>query len=90
LKQPNIHIHTDHKLIEINGNAIILEDQKEQKRITIDVNKIVICLGVKKNNSLYTQLRDELDPVLLIGDAYAPRRIADAIREGFDKGFSLN
>jgi 2,4-dienoyl-CoA reductase-like NADH-dependent reductase (Old Yellow Enzyme family)/thioredoxin reductase len=89
LKEANVHILTSRKLTAITQTAITLENLKESSRVSINVDKVVLALGVRPNNSLYPRLKDKFDNVFLLGDARSARRIADAIREGFDKGFLL-
>lgn len=89
LNRPDIHIHTRHKFVEITGGQVILNNLTEGTRLVLDVDKTVFCLGVAANNALYELLDASLDNVFLIGDARKPRRIADAIREGFVKAFLL-
>jgi 2,4-dienoyl-CoA reductase-like NADH-dependent reductase (Old Yellow Enzyme family)/thioredoxin reductase len=89
LKEAGVHILTDHKLLEITDTGIVLENMKEHSRVSKDVDRVILSLGVRSYNPLYAQLKAEFDNVFVLGDACAPRRIADAIREGFERGMLL-
>ncbi len=88
-KRAIVQIHRSHKLKEIQADRILLEDLQSQTEKSVEIDKVVISLGVRSMDLLYNELRDRFDNVKLLGDARSPRRIADAVREGFDKVFLL-
>jgi len=51
-----------------------------------DVDSLVHVGGRSARNALYLALRGTLPEVRCVGDAYMPRRIADAVREGHAAG----
>ena len=53
------------------------------------VDNVVMACGVLPNRELAESLRETGLPIHVIGDALKPRNLADAIREGFELGFSL-
>ncbi len=53
------------------------------------VDSVVMACGVLPNRELAESLREIGLPIHVIGDALKPRNLADAIREGFELGFSL-
>ncbi len=89
LGESKVQILRSHKLKEIQANRILLEDLQSQTEKSVEIDKVVISLGVRSMDLLYNELRDRFDNVKLLGDARSPRRIADAVREGFDKAFLL-
>ena len=60
-----------------------------KQTLNMDADRVVICLGVRSDNVLYREIKNSFDTVFLIGDAVVPRRIGDAIREGYEKAVLL-
>jgi 2,4-dienoyl-CoA reductase-like NADH-dependent reductase (Old Yellow Enzyme family)/thioredoxin reductase len=89
LSEADVHIYTNYKLKEITATGVVLENLKEGNQLTMPADKVVLSLGVKSHNPLYHKLRDAFDNISVLGDARTPRRIVDAIREGFEKGTLL-
>jgi len=73
---------TNMKIEEITDEGIIALD-KEQKKRTIEADTVVLALGLKSNNELYKALEGKVPELYAIGDCVKPRKIIDAIREGF-------
>jgi 2,4-dienoyl-CoA reductase-like NADH-dependent reductase (Old Yellow Enzyme family)/thioredoxin reductase len=76
LEKYKIDILLNHKLIKIEDDAIILERKKEKKKLEID--RVVLSIGVCPDNALYNEIKDQFDNVYLIGDAAEVGRIAGA------------
>ncbi|MCC6117816.1 hypothetical protein LA430_15105 [Lactiplantibacillus plantarum] len=55
-----------------------------QKTFTGDA--VICALGMRSVNQLAKQLVDQRYPVDVIGDAIRPRKILDAVHEGFQVG----
>lgn len=89
LLEYNVEFLTSHKLKKISEDKIILHNLDKNVEVVKIVDKIVLALGVKSDNSLYTKLNKTLSNVILIGDANSPKEIAHAIRDGFEKAFLL-
>jgi len=86
----NVESLTNHKLNSIGEKSIKLQNLKENKEIELEVDKVVMALGVRSDNKLYAEIKDNFNKVYLIGDAAAPRTIAHAVKEGFEKAYILN
>ncbi len=54
--------------------------------ITYKGDAVICALGMTSENTLAKQLIDENFPVELIGDVIKPRKILDAVHEGFNAG----
>lgn len=50
----------------------------------IKADTVVLALGAEPNREVYENMKDECFEIHLIGDALKPRRILDAIHEGFE------
>lgn len=77
-------------LKEVRGRTVIVADvwTKEERAIE-DVDSIVLAHHHVANNALYLSLRGKVPELHLVGDAMAPRKSIDAIREGFTVGRQL-
>lgn len=86
LRKQGVRFTVDHEVTRIDGNAVTLRDvytREETRRDGVDA--VVFAIGAAANDALF----HELEPLRatglrlhLIGDALAPRRASDAIREG--------
>lgn len=89
LNASNVRIHTRHKLREIREDSIVVEDLETQNVFPMEIEKVVLSLGVKPDCSLFHKIRTTWKNTFLIGDALDPGRIASAVREGFEKAIML-
>lgn len=72
---------------EILADGVIFErDGKDQK---VEADSVVIAVGSRSENTLYEKLKDKGREVYLIGDSKEPRKILEAIQEGFEVGFKV-
>ena len=61
----------------------------EGKEETIQANTIILAVGYEKNDSLFRALEGKVAEVYCIGDSSEPRRIMEAVNEGYRCGLSL-
>ncbi len=59
------------------------------KRITLPADTVVVAAGAKPDQELYQQVRGMVSELYLIGDCVEPRKIRDAIDEGFSTALEL-
>lgn len=81
LKRYGVEIMTDTKAARILPDGIIIERGDHQE--TLNCDTVVIAAGTLSENSLAGKLKDKFH-VIVTGDAKAPRKALDAIREGFE------
>lgn len=74
----NITIHTGTKLISIEKDFIKAE--KNEKEFCLSCDTVVLAMGLKSNNELFTKLDGRI-PVVNIGDSIRPRRVLEATEE---------
>lgn len=73
-----------HKLILIDDSGIVLERIKDKKQVKIDVDYVVLSLGVRPDASLYEKIKDSKDyAVYNIGDSVKIGRIANATESAY-------
>lgn len=86
IEEKNIECLTSTKIVEIKKDAIVLSnDEKGQFEYPCDT--VVLALGVRSNNDLYTELKD-IANVVVIGDAKKAGMALDATREGYLAGLN--
>ncbi|SDL94398.1 FAD-dependent oxidoreductase [Bacillus sp. OK048] len=89
LKTVNVNIVTDHKLVKILKDTIIVEDLVSGKHLEMESEYIVVAMGVEAYNPLEETVRKQMENVFVIGDAAGFASLGDATREGFEKAYSL-
>lgn len=92
LENNNVQIMVNTNIKEIKDDTLFMLDNNSDKK-QIKADTIVISAGMISNQLLYSTLMEELDKLkiqlFLIGDAKKPRKIHDAIWEGWNVGRTL-
>ncbi len=84
----DVEILTQTRVVTIGAGRVTYERGGVNGEIT-PVDSVVLACGVLPRRELADSLRETGVPIYVIGDALKPRNLADAIREGFELGFSL-
>lgn len=83
LAEKHIKIYTGKELASIKSNGVVVIG-RNKKEETIPADSVVLNSGYLADTKLTDQLQKEADlDVYAVGDCVAPRRIFDAIHEGF-------
>lgn len=83
-----VRVWTNTKVVEINDQGITVERGWE-KFILKEVDNVVLALGAKSNRDLVDELAGKLRNYYLIGDAKKPRKVTEAIEEGFEVAYRI-
>ena len=84
LKSGGAEFLPGHKLISVNDGSVTLERIRDNKRINIDADHVVLSLGVKPDTGLYNEIRtSDSYKVYNIGDSLKTGRIADATESAY-------
>ncbi|MFC1860793.1 FAD-dependent oxidoreductase [Chloroflexota bacterium] len=75
-------------ILEIGDKDTIIIDKCFLKR-TISCDTVVLATGLRSNRELYDSLRKEIPKIYLIGDGKEPRRILNAIWDGYFIGCAV-
>jgi 2,4-dienoyl-CoA reductase-like NADH-dependent reductase (Old Yellow Enzyme family)/thioredoxin reductase len=67
----------------------VLVTTGDGKRETIPADTVIIAVGYKPNNGLMEALKGLAAETYCIGDAFKPRRIYDAVQEGYLTGLKI-
>lgn len=82
LKDEQVDILTETNVLEINGEGIVIANKSGQ-RSALSADTVVLALGLKSSDELSEALRDKIPELYVIGDCVEPRKVKDAIWEGF-------
>ncbi|WP_234970227.1 oxidoreductase [Carboxydothermus pertinax] len=88
LVEKKIKILTKSKVKEILADGVIIEKENGMEQIT-GIDTVVVAVGSKPKNDLLKLLESEGIPVYPIGDCVKPRKIIEAIHEGFRIAYNL-
>jgi 2,4-dienoyl-CoA reductase (NADPH2) len=87
LRLLGVGLRTGVRITGIEDNAVSIETKSGVESIPADT--IIIAVGSRSVNELSRDVKIAGMKVITIGDAKEPRKIADAIREGFDAAMSF-
>jgi 2-enoate reductase len=73
---------------EITEEGVIVTTG-EGKKESIQADTVILAVGYKKNDDLYKMLEGTVPEVYCLGDSAEPRRIMEAIDDGYRVGTSL-
>jgi len=88
LSKQDVEIRTGVCLEEVLEDRIVVQDRSGTKS-EIRGKNVVLCAGLVPNRKLFDELSGEGLEVCAIGDCVEPRRILDAIHEGFYAAYSI-
>jgi len=77
--ESDIVINTGEKVQEIGDHQVITD-----KETLENVDTVVLAIGYQPDNALAEELKDSKVKFKVIGDAVKPRKIYDAVKEGFE------
>ena len=78
----NTRILVNTKVLETTNKGIIVLD-KNGKRDTIEADTVVLAVGFKPDRALLESLKDTVPEIYAIGDCVEPRKVINAIWDGF-------
>ena len=85
LKEKGVKIVTGAKAEEITDSNVVLS--KRDKKLVIPADSVVLALGAESDRSLEGKLGERA--VAWVGDCVEPRKILEAIQEGFEAGAAV-
>jgi len=82
LLQYGVTSHVNWELSEIIDNGVIARNADGEEK-AIGADTVVIATGFVSDDNLYTSLKDLTEEIYQIGDSVKPRKIYDAVHEGY-------
>jgi thioredoxin reductase len=73
---------------EFTADGILVTDETGKQKI-IRTDTIVLALGSKPENKLAYDLKEMIKELYVVGDCVNPRRIGEAIHEGYLAGWRI-
>jgi 2,4-dienoyl-CoA reductase (NADPH2) len=81
LKAAQVRMESRAKVVKITEQGAIVERNGSSKLVQGD--SVVLAVGMKCENRLAKELEGKVPELYVVGDAAEPRRIIDAVQEGF-------
>lgn len=82
INEAGLDIHTGAKLAAVENGAVMVENNGKQNRMECDA--VVLAIGLKSDNGLAEQVKGKVPEVVKVGDAVEPRKILNAVWEGYN------
>lgn len=89
LDRSDIICFKQHQLCEIESDCVILRDLKKNELVRIEVDAVVLALGVRSDRKILNDLKDMVEKLHIIGDAKRIGNVGQAIREGYREAYYL-
>ncbi len=87
LRRLGVNIMDETKVVEVNEEGVLVDKDGEETLLFADT--VVLAVGAASVNKLAAELTGLNSNLHIIGDALKPRKITEAIREGFDLALTL-
>jgi NADH dehydrogenase FAD-containing subunit len=82
LNDAGVDILTDTEVLDIMDDGITITN-KSNRKDTMEVGTVIIATGMRPNNRLAEELEVQSPEVHIIGDCVEPRKVINAMWEGF-------
>ncbi len=87
LRRYGVRVVTRAKVNAINAQGVLVEQCGEEKLIEADT--VLLAVGSRPESALCEKIKERLPEVYMVGDAVAPRKALDAVRQGYLAGTVL-
>jgi len=78
-----VEIMTNTSIHEIMDERVVIIDKKLKSK-EVDCHTVALALGLKSEDQLYNLLREKITQLYTIGDCNKPRRVLEAIWDGYE------
>lgn len=82
-------IYEGWKLMAVRPGFVTIENVKDGETREVEADSVVLALGVRPNTATAAAFRDAFPKTRIIGDARRGGRIATAVREGYEAGYTF-
>lgn len=86
--EKGIAVYAAVKSEELVDGGMVITNRRGGKE-TLKADTIVLASGSKPNSTLIEELKEKVKEVYVAGDCVQPRRIKEAVAEGFRAGYSV-
>jgi len=88
LSEKGVVLLTETRYTEITPEGLVVTT-KEGERKTIEADTIVLAAGAIPDRTLYQEVKGEVSETYLAGDCVEPRKIGEAIADGYRIGLEI-
>jgi pyruvate/2-oxoglutarate dehydrogenase complex dihydrolipoamide dehydrogenase (E3) component len=88
LKENNVRILTEHRLLRVRKNSLVVAGPEGIENV-IEAKRVVIAIGTRQEDAIHQQIKSLGYETHVIGDCLEPRTAKTAIYEGAKLGRSL-
>lgn len=88
VQDSKIEVLLGRKIERIESDSVILSN-REKKEEQIKADLVVLALGAAPANDLPKKLKGKIEEIYVVGDSNQPRKIIDAVYEGFHAAIRL-
>lgn len=88
IDKKKIIVMLNRKIVQVKRDCVLLVDN-EMNEAWVKADYIVLALGVVPVNDLANKLGDKIEEIYVVGDCYKPRKLSEAVYEGFLAGERL-
>ena len=90
LDEANVQVMTERELTRVHNGGVEMRNAGNGETQEVPADWVVLALGLEEASEESIQpWREAFDRVCVVGDANEPRRVAEAVREGFDAAYVL-
>lgn len=87
LRKHNVTFYTNTRVTKFSSNAVFA--QQDYHEIQFPIETVIIAVGVRPNRELADSLESSGLEMYIVGDAVQPRKVLEAIKEGFEAGLKV-
>lgn len=88
LEEHGVECLTDHEVVGFTDEGVAVRDAGEEERM-IAAHTVVLATGVKARGELLAALKGRVAEIYAVGDCLKPRKVGEAIHEGYRVGLRL-
>ncbi|MGB5620071.1 MAG: FAD-dependent oxidoreductase, partial [Desulfobacterales bacterium] len=88
LKENNVRILTEHRLLRVGKNSLVVAGPDGSENI-IEAQRVVVAIGIRQDDTIHQQIKSLGYETHVIGDCLEPRTAKTAIYEGAKLGRSI-
>ncbi|MGB7920524.1 MAG: FAD-dependent oxidoreductase [Desulfobacterales bacterium] len=88
LKENNVRILTEHRLLRVGKNSLVVKGPDGIDTI-IEAQRVVVAIGIRQDDTIHQQIKSLGYETHVIGDCLEPRTAKSAIYEGAKLGRSI-
>ena len=82
-------LYPGHQVLSVESGAVTMKELATGETVSIPADTVVLAAGIRPRTELVEQFREAFGDLIVIGDARRGGRIATAIRQGFEAGYTF-